>query len=220
MKTLGPGDCLYVPCDVTKECDIKRLVEVTVKRFGRLDCLVNNAGWHPPEQTIKDTSADDFRALLDLNLLSCFLMAKYAMPHLREIQGSIVNVSSLVGVIGQSHAVPYVSTKGAVTAMTKAMAVDESKYGVRVNCISPGNIWTPMWQELASNAPDPEAMIQGGKDAQLIGRMGTPEECAQAVLYLVAEATFCTGIDLILSGGAELNYANKNQQRVHSSIYD
>nr|XP_033816013.1 17-beta-hydroxysteroid dehydrogenase 14 isoform X2 [Geotrypetes seraphini] len=139
MKAMGVGECFYVTCDVTKECDIKRLVEETLKRFGRLDCLVNNAGWHPPEQMIDDTSADDFRALLDFNLLSCFLTAKYSLPHLRKTQGNIINVSSLVGIIGQSHAIPYVSTKGAITAMTKAMAVDESKYGVRVNwcvCIS------------------------------------------------------------------------------------
>ncbi|XP_029440055.1 LOW QUALITY PROTEIN: 17-beta-hydroxysteroid dehydrogenase 14 [Rhinatrema bivittatum] len=220
LMALGPGDCLYVPCDVTKESDIKRLIEVVVEKFGRLDCLINNAGWHPPEQRVDDTSAADFRPLLDLNLLSGFLTAKYALPHLRKTQGNIINLSSLVGVIGQNYAVPYVSTKGAVTAMTKAMAVDEAKHGVRVNCISPGNIWTPMWKELADESPDPAAMIQGGKDSQLIGRMGTPEECAQAALYLAAEGTFCTGIDLILSGGAELNYANKNQQRTRSSIYD
>ncbi|CAI9606603.1 unnamed protein product [Staurois parvus] len=104
--------------------------------------------------------------------------------------------------------------------MTKAMAIDESQYSVRVNGISPGNIWTPLWKELSSHAANPDVMILGGKDAQLLGRMGTAEECAKAVLYLAAEATFCTGIDLLLTGGAELNYASKNQQKTQNSIYN
>ncbi|KAM9298958.1 L-fucose dehydrogenase [Gastrophryne carolinensis] len=212
LKEYGPGFATYVSCDVTKEDDIKKLIEVAVETFGQIDCLVNNAGWHPPEQIIDDTSAQEFCDLLNLNLIGYFLTAKYALPHLRRTRGNIINISSLVGIIGQKHAIPYVATKGAVTAMTKAMAVDESQYNVRVNSISPGNIWTPLWKELSNHAENPDAMILEGKDAQLLGRMGTAEECAQAVLYLAAEATFCTGIDLLLTGGAELNYGNKNQQ--------
>lgn len=219
LMTLGQGNVLYVRCDVTREEDIKRLIEVTVERYGKIDCLINNAGWHPPEQTIDDTSAEDFRSLLNLNLIGYFLTAKYALPHLRKTKGNIINLSSLVGLIGQSSAIPYVATKGAITAMTKAMAVDESRHGVRVNGISPGNIWTPLWEELSSASSNPEAMIQGGRDAQLLGRMGTAEECAQAALYLASEGTFCTGVDLLLTGGAELNYACKNQTRSRSSIY-
>ncbi|XP_053307905.1 17-beta-hydroxysteroid dehydrogenase 14 [Spea bombifrons] len=215
----GPGTGTYVSCDVTKEDEIRRLIDVTMKTHGRVDCLINNAGWHPPEQRIDDTHAEEFLDLLKLNLIGYFLTAKYALPHLRKTQGNIINISSLVGIIGQKHAIPYVATKGAVTAMTKAMAVDESQYNVRVNSISPGNIWTPLWDELSSHSANPEAMILGGKDAQLLGRMGTAEECAKAALYLAAEGTFCTGIDLLLTGGAELNYANKNQQETRSSIY-
>lgn len=219
MKSCGTGVAIYVSCDVTKEEEIKRLIDITVKTFGRIDCLINNAGWHPPEQVIDNTSAQDFQDLLNLNLIGYFLTAKYALPHLRKTQGNIINISSLVGIIGQKHAIPYVATKGAVTAMTKAMAVDESQYNVRVNSISPGNIWTPLWEELSHHSTDPDAMILGGKDAQLLGRMGTVEECANAALFLAAEGTFCTGIDILLTGGAELNYANKNQQKIRSSIY-
>ncbi|XP_069598829.1 17-beta-hydroxysteroid dehydrogenase 14 isoform X4 [Ranitomeya imitator] len=196
-----------------------KLIDETVKTFGKIDCLINNAGWHPPEQIIDNTSAQDFQDLLSLNLIGYFLTAKYALPHLRKTQGNIINVSSLVGIIGQKHAIPYVATKGAVTAMTKAMAVDESQYNVRVNSISPGNIWTPLWKELSSHSTDPDAMILGGKEAQLLGRMGTAEECASAALFLAAEGTFCTGIDILLTGGAELNYGSKTQQKTRSSIY-
>uniref|UniRef100_K7F5F0 Hydroxysteroid 17-beta dehydrogenase 14 n=1 Tax=Pelodiscus sinensis TaxID=13735 RepID=K7F5F0_PELSI len=156
----------------------------------------------PPEEQIDDVTAQHFRALLDLNLVGYFLMAKSALPSLRETRGNIINISSLVGIIGQRQAVPYVATKGAVTAMTKAMAVDESRYGVRVNSISPGNIWTPMWAEAAGQTASP--------GATLLGRMGTAEECALAAIYLAAEGTFCTGIDLLLSGGAELAYGPKS----------
>ncbi|XP_053117791.1 17-beta-hydroxysteroid dehydrogenase 14 isoform X5 [Hemicordylus capensis] len=163
----------------------------------------------PPEQQMDDVTAQEFRHLIDLNVVSCFLMAKYALPYLRKTKGNLINISSLVSIMGQKYAVPYVATKGAVSAMTKAMAVDESKHGVRVNSILPGNIWTPMWEKAASHTANPEATIQEGKNAQLLGRMGTPAECAAAALYLASDATFCTGIDLVLSGGAELGYAQK-----------
>ncbi|KTF87805.1 hypothetical protein cypCar_00006967 [Cyprinus carpio] len=149
----GLGSCTFVSCDVTKEDDIKRLINVTIERFGQIDCLVNNAGW----------------------LILTYL-----------------------------H-------KGAITAMTKAMAVDESRYQVRVNCISPSNIMTPLWEELAGRTEDAAATVKGGENAQLIGRMGTETESGLAALFLAADATFCTGIDLFLSGGAELNYGFKSQ---------
>ncbi|XP_063472016.1 17-beta-hydroxysteroid dehydrogenase 14 isoform X2 [Symphalangus syndactylus] len=137
---------------------------------------------------------------------------KLALPHLRKSQGNVINISSLVGAIGQVQAVPYVATKGAVTAMTKALALDESPYGVRVNCISPGNIWTPLWEELAALTPDPRATIREGMLAQPLGRMGQPAEVGAAAVFLASEANFCTGIELLVTGGAELGYGRKASQ--------
>lgn len=211
LNKTGPGSCKFVKSDISKEEDIKRLIAVTVEQFGHIDCLVNNAGWHPPHKPTDDTTAEEFRDLLNLNLVSYFLASKYVLPYLRERQGNIINISSLVGTIGQKDAAPYVATKGAIISMTKAMAVDESRYNVRVNCISPGNVITPLWEELAAQTPDAAATIKMGENAQLMGRMGTEAECGLAALYLAAEATFCTGIDLLLSGGAELNYGFKSQ---------
>ncbi|XP_063157238.1 17-beta-hydroxysteroid dehydrogenase 14 isoform X1 [Candoia aspera] len=208
----GPGEGCFVVCDVLCEADMKRLVSVTIEQYGQLDCLVNNAGGHPPDQRIDDVSAQEFRSLMDLNVVSCFLMAKFALPHLRKTKGNIINIASIVGYFGQKLAVPYVATKGAVVAMTKAMAIDESQHGVRVNSISPSNIWTPGWAKLASQAANSEEMIKEGQDAQLMGRMGTPAECAKAALYLACDATFCTGINLFLSCGAELGYGRKSHQ--------
>ncbi|XP_036409213.1 17-beta-hydroxysteroid dehydrogenase 14 [Megalops cyprinoides] len=211
LNGVGPGSSLFVSCDISKEEDIKRLILVTAERFGRIDCLVNNAGWHPPHKSIDETTADEFRDLLNLNLISYFLATKYALPYLRQCQGNVINVSSLVATIGQKHAVPYVATKGAIIAMTKAMAVDESQFKVRVNCISPGNVMTPLWEELASQSGNAAATIKAGEEAQLIGRMGTEAECGLAALFLASDASFCTGVDLLLSGGAELNYGHKSQ---------
>ncbi|XP_036445486.1 17-beta-hydroxysteroid dehydrogenase 14 [Colossoma macropomum] len=211
LNEAGPGCCLFVLCDMAKEEDIKRLITVTVEQFGQIDCLVNNVGWHPPHKSTDETTAEEFKDLLNLNLISYFLASKFALPYLRQTQGNIINVASLVASIGQKHAAPYVATKGAIVSMTKAMAVDESCYNVRVNCISPGNVMTPLWEELAGQTPDALAVIKEGENAQLMGRMGTEEESGLMALFLAADATFCTGIDLLLSGGAELNYAFKRQ---------
>lgn len=211
LNKAGPGSCKYITCDITKEENIKRLIEVTVEHYGNIDCLVNNAGWHPPHKPTDDTTAEEFRDLLNLNLVGYFLVSKYALPYLRQRQGNIINIASLVGTIGQKDAAPYVATKGAVISMTKAMAVDESRYNVRVNCISPGNVLTPLWTELAEQTPDAAAAIKMGENYQLLGRMGTEAELGLAALYLAADATFCTGIELLVSGGAELNFAFKSQ---------
>ncbi|XP_069132205.1 17-beta-hydroxysteroid dehydrogenase 14-like isoform X2 [Argopecten irradians] len=215
MNKQGPGETFFLTCDVSKEEDIKNVVNKTVEKYGRIDCLINNAGQHPKHTPIDDISADDFRRLLDINLVSMFLFAKYALPHLRKTKGNIINASSLVGQIGQPGATAYVSTKGAITSFTKALAIDEAEHGVRVNVFSPGNVWTPMWEQGASYAPDPEAAKQAGEDAQLVGRYGTLEESGLMCLYLAADATFCTGIDINLSGGAELDYGYKNKTKKH-----
>ncbi|KAK3719594.1 hypothetical protein QZH41_015733 [Actinostola sp. cb2023] len=211
LNSIGPGEAMFVKCDVTKEDQLKNLVDKTIERFGCLDCLINNAGWHPPEKSIDDTSVEDFKNLLNFNLVNYFILCKLALPHLRKTKGNIINVSSLVAQIGQANAVAYVSTKGAITSMTKALAVDEAKYGVRVNTLSPGNVWTPLWDELAHAAQDFEKSKRDGEEAQLLGRMGTLEESGKSCLYLAADATFTTGIDLFLSGGAELNYGRKTR---------
>jgi NAD(P)-dependent dehydrogenase (short-subunit alcohol dehydrogenase family) len=207
----GSGEAVFIRCDVSRTEEVERLVDATVARFGGLDCLVNNAGWHPPHQPIDALSPADFRDLFELNVMSVFVACRRALPHLRRTRGNIINMSSLVGVMGQLHATTYVATKGAITAFTKALAVDEAAHGVRVNSISPGNIYTPLWQEAIDAAPDPAKCRADGEAAQVLGRMGTIEEAGRLCLFLAAEATFTTGVDHILSGGAELAYGRKTR---------
>ncbi len=212
VNAKGPGRAVFVRADVSRVDDIRRVIDSTLERFGRIDCLINNAGWHPPHQPIDAFSVEDFRSLLDLNLVSYFAACKFALPHLRKVKGNIINMSSLVGSMGQVGATTYVASKGGITAFTKALAVDEAAYDVRVNSVSPGNIFTPLWQQAIDQAPDPANCRADGDAAQLLGRMGTIEEAGLLCLYLAAEATFTTGVDHIISGGAELAYGRKTRK--------
>ena len=210
LNALGKGEATFIKCDVSKTDEIKNLIDKTVEKYDRIDCLINNAGWHPPHKPIDDFSVEEFRELLELNLVSIFTASKFALPYLRQTKGNIINMSSLVAAIGQRHATTYVATKGAITAFTKALAVDEAPNGVRVNSVSPGNIFTPLWQEAIDAASDPKEYRAEGEAAQLLGRMGAVEEVARLCLFIASEATFTTGVDHIISGGAELGYARKS----------
>lgn len=211
LNALGKGEAFFVKCDVSKPEEIRNLIDKTVEKYGRIDCLINNAGWHPPHQPIDDFSIEDFRDLLDLNLVSIFAACKFALPFLRQSKGNIINMSSLVGTMGQIHAVTYVATKGAITAFTKALAIDEAAHNVRVNSVSPGNIYTPLWQEAIDQSENPQKTRADGDAAQLLGRMGTIVEAGKLCLFIAAGATFTTGVDHIISGGAELGYGRKSR---------
>jgi NAD(P)-dependent dehydrogenase (short-subunit alcohol dehydrogenase family) len=213
LNAHGPGGAHFIRCDVSETEEIENLIGTTVARYGQLDCLINNAGWHPPHKPIDDFSVKEFRDLLDLNLVSIFVACKFALPHLRQTHGNIINLSSLVGAMGQRHATTYVATKGAITAFTKALAIDEAEHGVRVNSVSPGNIYTPLWQEAIDAATDPDACRAQGEAAQLFGRMGTIEEVGKLCLFIAAEATFTTGVDHTIAGGAELGYGAKSRRK-------
>jgi NAD(P)-dependent dehydrogenase (short-subunit alcohol dehydrogenase family) len=206
----GPGEVFFELADMRKHEDIKRVVDNTIKRYGQLDALVNNAGWHPPTLPIDDFSVQDFYDLLQLNLIAVFVGCKLALPHLRKTHGAIVNISSLVAQLGQEGATIYCATKGAVSAFTKALAIDEAKNGVRVNAILPGNIFTHMRVTSVNASPDPKGLHDWLESTQHLGRSGTIEEAGQTALFLASDqSSFITGIDLILSGGAELGYGPK-----------
>ncbi|KAL8176793.1 UNVERIFIED_CONTAM: hypothetical protein K2H54_038718 [Gekko kuhli] len=127
-----PGQACYQVCDASKESDLKRLIRVTVERFGCLDCLVNNAGDVSLGST-DDLSGRDFETLMEIDGTGYFLLTKYALPYLRQTKGNVILMGSLHGAIGMKDDLPAVTSKGMVIAMTKALAIDESKYGVRVN---------------------------------------------------------------------------------------
>jgi len=200
-------DVLAADCDVCDAQGLAATIEATVARFGQLDGIVNNAGWHPPAMTIEETSLQDFEALLRLNLTSTFLGCKFAIPHLRKTRGAIVNLSSEVGLIGQPAAPSYVATKAGQVGLTKALALDLAPAGVRVNAVCPAGVMTPLMKEWASSQYDPEAALRMVDSWHPLGRMATSEEIGEVCAFLLSsEAAFITGQAICPDGGAALGY--------------
>ncbi len=210
LSAKGPGVCSFESADVRKTDDLRRVIDNAAQKYGRLDCLINNAGWHPPHQPIDEFSIQDFNDQLQLNLVAVFAGCKFALPHLRKTRGSVVNISSLVAVMGQEWASTYCATKGAVSALTRALAIDEARHGVRVNAVLPGNVITHMRTTGVAASRDPEGLHKWIESVQWLGRSATIEEAGKTCFFLASDAaSFITGVDLILSGGAELGYGPK-----------
>ncbi|MBI2842029.1 MAG: SDR family oxidoreductase [Armatimonadetes bacterium] len=206
----GPGTCHFEQCDVSKPEDIERVVDRTVELYGRLDCLINNAGIHPPDRTIDDFTLEEFKDLLQVNLLSCFVASKRALPHLRKTRGSIINMGSLVSVMGQAWASIYCAAKAGMSGFTKSLAIEETRHGVRVNIVLPGNIISWGRVDAAAHHPRGEEWERWLDSHQPCGRSGTNEETGQLCLFLASDAaSYITGIELIISGGSELGYGVK-----------
>ncbi|MCY3800816.1 MAG: glucose 1-dehydrogenase [Chloroflexi bacterium] len=201
------GHAAFVQTDVSAPAQIAKAIKIGVERYGRLDVLVNNAGWHPPSMTIDETSLNDLESLLRLNLTSTFMGCKYAVKHLRKTRGCIINMASMVGILGQNNAVSYCATKAGQIGLTKALAMELAPVGVRVNAVLPAGVDTPLMHEWASSMPDTEASLQLVDAIHPIGRMATAEEIGRACLFLASEdAAFVTGHSLQVDGGASLDY--------------
>ena len=197
----------FVRCDVTSESDLRSLIDGAAERFGRLDCMVNNAGWHPPELTIDEISVEGFERLVRLNLTSTFMGCKFAVPHLRKTKGSIINMSSEVGLLGQEAATSYAATKAGQVGLTKALAVDLAPEGVRVNAVCPAGVMTPLVQEWADTQPDPAAALRESDRMHPLGRIARIEEIGEVCAFLASEeASFITGQAMCPDGGFGLGY--------------
>jgi NAD(P)-dependent dehydrogenase (short-subunit alcohol dehydrogenase family) len=193
---------LFIPADVRLDAECRRAVESTVAAFGRLDVLFNNAGVYVANDAV-DCSEAEFDSQVDTSLKGSFLMSRHALPHMiRGGGGAIVNNSSGWGYTGGARAVAYCAAKGGLIAMTKAMAIDHGRQGVRINCICTGDTVTPMEHEDARNRGMTwEAYVEAASDRPL-GRMGEPVEIARAALFLACdESSFITGAVLPVDGG-------------------
>ena len=207
LTKTGPGRAVFFPCDVGRHEQLKEAIEKTVAEFGRLDCLINNAGVHPPALSLEETSIEDMEELMRINYLSTFAGAKYALPHLRKTKGTIINMSSMTAILGQEHSTAYCATKGAQVSFTKSLAIELGPAGVRVNAILPSNIDTPLMRDWAATLPDPESALERVSKLQVFGRMGTIEEIGRIALFLATEdSSFLTGQAIEAEGGASLDY--------------
>jgi len=196
------GEALFVKHDVTLEAGWREVLRTTLDRFGKLDILVNNAGvmlW----KNIANTSLEEWRWLMGVNLEGVFLGTKYAMEVMKTSGGgSIVNISSVAGLVGTLDTSAYHASKGGVRLFTKAAAFECSKagydYNIRVNSVHPGVIKTPMVEELFKD----EEKMRTALSWHLVGRFGEPEDIAYGVLYLASdESRFVTGAELVIDGG-------------------
>ena len=210
LTAAGPGRCDFVRCEMSQPDEIRALVQSVESRHARLDCLINNVGMHPDHRPIDGFTVEEFEALFRLNVVSAFAGCKYGLPLLRQSHGSIIIMSSLVAQIGQEWATTYAATKGALSAFTKTLAIDEARHGVRVNAILPGNVATTAYEQTIARNADPAAIRAHLESWQWLGRPATPQEVGQACLFLASPAaSYITGIELNLSGGAELGYGVK-----------
>jgi NAD(P)-dependent dehydrogenase (short-subunit alcohol dehydrogenase family) len=207
LTKTGPGRAVYFPCDVGRHEQIRDAIEKTVAEFGRLDCIINNAGVHPPALSLEETSIEDMEELMRINYLSTFAGAKYALPHLKKTKGTIINMSSMTAILGQEHSTAYCATKGAQVSFTKSLAIELGPLGIRVNAILPSNIDTPLMRDWAATLPDPASALDRVSQLQVFGRMGTIEEMGKIALFLACEdSSFLTGQAIEAEGGASLDY--------------
>lgn len=196
------GEAIFLQSDVRVADQCRQAVAQTLESFGRIDVLFNNAGvFHP--NSVPDCTEEEWDETIDSSLKGAFLMSKYALPSMiARGSGSIIHCSSGWGILGGDKAAAYCAAKGGLVVMTKAMAIDHGPQGIRVNCICPGDVQTPMladdagkrgmsWEDYAAGAAD-----------RPLGRIGTAEEIADAVLFLASdESSFMTGAALVVDGG-------------------
>lgn len=196
------GRAVFVRADVTRASECREAVEQTVSSLGGLDILFNNAGIIR-RATVVELTEEEWDQVMAVNLKSIFLLSKYAVPVMRDAGGgAIINTSSGWGLVGGPNAVAYCASKGAVVLLTKAMAIDHGPQNIRVNCICPGDVDTPMLRNEARQLGQPaDRFLEESADRPL-RRIGTPEEIAEAVLYLASDASsYVTGTALVVDGG-------------------
>ena len=191
---------LFVKCDVSSEGDVKNLLSRTIETFGRLDCAVNNAGIEGKPGNTADCTTENWDRVIAVNLKGVWLCMKNEIPQmLKQGSGSIVNISSIAGLIGFQNIPAYVASKHGVIGLTRSAALEYAKTGVRINAVCPGVIQTPMVDRFVHGEAQVKKMLIEGEP---IGRVGKPEEIASAVLWLCSDgASFVTGHPLVADGG-------------------
>lgn len=198
IKNLG-SDAIFVVADVSKERDVRNLVDKAVKKFGKLDILVNNAGILV-SGTVTALTEKDWDRQLDVNLKGVFFCTKYAVQQMikQGKGGRIINISSIAGLVGFPGISAYCASKGGVTELTREVALDCAKYGITVNAIDPGVIVTDMTKAMLEDPATKKALMENTP----VGRFGQPEDIGNAAVFLALdESSFITGHNLVVDGG-------------------
>lgn len=200
-KALAPGRAKAITGDVSSEEDVRSAVDETVREFGSLDVLVNNAGIEVPGQVV-DLTSSDWDRQLGVNLKGAFFFSKYAIPHMRaRKRGVIINISSVHAFVSYAGNAAYDASKAGLIGLTRALALDHGSEGIRVNAICPGYIDTPLMDAWLGALADPEATMRQVLSFHPLGRIGTPRDVAEAALFLASDAaSFISGTYLVVDG--------------------
>jgi len=200
IETLG-GLALAAETDVADPASVQRLVQATLETFGPAHILLNDAAIQV-NKTVEDTTVEEWNREIAVNLGGIFLCSKFFLPHLRRTKGCIINMSSVNGFFVEPMCAGYCATKGAIIALTKAMAIDHGKEGIRVNCICPGYIDAGLAWGYFEAQPDPAAARVAAGKLHALWRIGRPEEVARVAVFLASdEASFMTGSAVVVDGG-------------------
>ena len=196
------GQSVALEVDVSQADSVQKMVQATVDEFGRLDVLVNNAGYGFAA-TVVETEEADWDDLMAVNLKGVYLGCKFGIPVMRrQGRGVIVNTASVVAMVGIRDRAAYCASKGGVAALTRAMALDHAGEGIRINCIAPGSVDSPYLEPIFAKSEDPAALRKAIEARHVMDRLGTPEEIAYGILYLASDdSSFVTGSVLTLDGG-------------------
>jgi len=198
----GGGDALFVEANVAIPSDVEKAMKAIARHYGGLDILVNNAGISSAG-TVAELTEEAWDRVIDINLKGVFLCSKYGSAEmLKTGRGVIVNVASVLGLVGSNGEAAYCASKGGVIALTRAMALDFAQGGIRVNCVCPGSIMTPMFERLMGGVKNQEEAMRRNAEKIPLGRVAKPEEVAHTVLYLASdESSYSTGSILTVDGG-------------------
>ncbi len=202
VRDTGCADIIYVQTDVSKAAEVNRLVSKTMEHYGKIDVLCNNAGIGLLKSVI-NTSEEEWDEIIDTNLKSIYLCCKAVIPKMIAAGGgSIINIASVASFVGFKDDAAYCASKGGLLMLSKQMALDYSKHDIRVNCICPGFIQTPMANDYFDQHDDPVTARRQTQNMHPLGRLGTPEDIGYAALYLASdESSFVTGTSLVVDGG-------------------
>ncbi|MCB9933700.1 MAG: glucose 1-dehydrogenase [Planctomycetes bacterium] len=197
------GRARFWHLDVSDEAQVQRVFSEVENEFGPITVLVNNAGIAGPDKPTHELSIEEWEQVQAVNVKGVFLCTKHVIPQMKRAgHGSIINMSSIYGLVGAPDVPPYHASKGAVRLMTKTDALLYAANLIRVNSIHPGYIWTPMVEQHLKNMPDPVAAREAAAAAHPLGHMGEPDDIGWACVYLASdEARFVTGSELVVDGG-------------------
>ena len=194
------GDAMYVHTDVSRSEDVRNAVESAVKKYGRLDVMYNNAGIEGPSSPTDEYPEDMFDKVISINMKGAFNGIKHASAQMKKNGGgSIISTASIAGLVGFSGMSAYCASKGGIIQLTKTAALEFAKDNIRINCIAPGAIHTPMVDRIGETDKE---MMDAVIKAHPLGRLGEPEEIAKTALYLAsADSSFTTGSVMVVDGG-------------------